>query len=375
MTAWRYALPSNAASAADPSHLLLAASFLDGLSLPAQVAAWTILAATIFSIGLLLAILVLHLVNSRRTRRTELLSKQWLITLISPESVPSALHVEEGYLVAFMRTWLHLLESLRGDFRERLLSFLRRSEIPQHLRMRLRKAGAAERILCLETLGSVQDLFSTEAILPLVRESDPIVSLHAATALLSINPQDLIQELLPHFLWREDWPLSRVHSFLRAAPSDLVGEHLARFVRSCGPACPPRALRLLELLPHQARSEILTELLGNADPLPVSTQCILLGSIHDPGVANLARDRIRHPQWPVVLAAVRALGRVGNLEDIPAMTDLLDHPQWWVRYRAAGAIVSLPQLKPIQVELLAAQHPDPLAGDMLRFALAERSLA
>lgn len=365
----------NAASAAESGPSGLVENIGRDLSLSGKIAAWSIAAATTTGLVLMAAILVLHFVNSRRSRRLERLRKEWLALLLSPDSRPSGFDVADRDIVPFLKTWLQLLESLRGEYREQLVSFLRRSPLAQKIRDRLRKAGLAERILCMEALGTLQDGFCTKTLEPLVQQSDPVISLHAATALLSINPQDWLPELLPHFLWRADWPLSRVHAFLREAPQHIVGENLERFIHLSQAACPPRALRLLSLLPHESCSRILSELLDPRIVLPVASECTLLSAIQDPGLARFARDRICHPQWPITLAAVRALGRVGNLEDVPRFIDLLDHPQWWVRYRAAGALAALPQLKPIQVELIAASHPDPMVGNMLRFALAERSLA
>lgn len=365
----------NADSAADPGLAPALENFARNLSLSGTIAAWSILAATTTGLVLMVAIIVLNLVNSRRSRRFERLRKEWLGILITPGSRPGDLDVADQDIVPFLKTWLQLLESLRGEYREQLVSFLRRSPLTQKIRDRLRKGGVAERILCMEALGTLRDSFCIKTLEPLVQQPDPVVSLHAATTLVSINPQDWLPELLPHFLWRADWPLSRVHAHLREAPQHIVGENLERFIHLSKAACPPRALRLISLLPHESHSRILNELLDPHIVLPTASECTLLAAIKDPGMAHFARDRIRHPNWPITLAAVRALGRVGNLDDIPLFTDLLDHPQWWVRYRAAGALAALPQLKPIQIELLAASHPDPLVGDMLRFALAERSLA
>lgn len=345
------------------------------LPLPAKIAAATTAGTALACIVLLLAILVLHWKTTRTTLRIEALNKMWMRWLLSFDSWTGGLPVEDRDLAPFMKSWLHLLESLRGDFRDRLIEALNGTSIPKRITARMEKVGVAERILSMETLGSLRDRSCVEQLRPLVTIADSIVSLHAATALLSIDPRGLLAELLPHLLWRDDWPLSRIHSHLRDAPADLVQEQLLGFIRATGSTCPPRALRLLDLLPHESRTRVIRELLEAIDPVPAASESILLSAIQDPSQADLVRDRIRHPRWTVLLPAVRALGRVGNPDDIPALVDLLAHPQWWVRYRAAGAIASLPQLKPIQVEMIAAGQADPLAQEMLRFALTERSLA
>ncbi|HNY31054.1 MAG TPA: HEAT repeat domain-containing protein [Fibrobacteria bacterium] len=368
-------MASNAALAPDP-HLKATLGLLwDGLGLSGRIAAWSVLATAIAGLSLLAAILAMHMVNTRAAFRRERLSREWLAWLLAQDSSPEDLRVEDRDLQDFMKTWLHLLESLRGEFRDRLVSLLALTGLPGRLTARLPKAGTAERILSMETLGSLGDRSCIELLRPMVRDPDPILSLHAATALVSIDPHGLLDELLPHFLWREDWPISRVHAFLKDAPQDIVQHQVSAAILGAGTACPLRALRLLDLLSHEIRAQVLRTLLRSPDPAPDASETLLLAAIRDPAQADLARDRIRHPRWTVLAAAVDALGRVGNPDDIPALSDLLEHPQWWVRYRAAGAIAALPQLKPIQVELLAASQRDPLAGEMLRFALSERSLA
>jgi len=76
----------------------------------------------------------------------------------------------------------------------------------------------------------------------------------------------------------------------------------------------------------------------------------------------------------VVVAALNTLALLGSREDVPKLLQLLGHKEWWIRYRAARALVMLPDMKPIEAELLASRHEDRYGREMLRYALSERNM-
>jgi len=79
-----------------------------------------------------------------------------------------------------------------------------------------------------------------------------------------------------------------------------------------------------------------------------------------------------HPEWRVRMAAARAIGKVGNREELPALLLLLRDQVWWVRYHAAHGLIRLEGLEPHELDALREGARDSFAADMLGQALAER---
>ena len=71
------------------------------------------------------------------------------------------------------------------------------------------------------------------------------------------------------------------------------------------------------------------------------------------------------------MAAARALGRIGQREELPVLLDLLRDTVWWVRYHAAQALARLDGLEPRELETMRENARDAYAADMLGQALAE----
>jgi HEAT repeat protein len=110
-----------------------------------------------------------------------------------------------------------------------------------------------------------------------------------------------------------------------------------------------------------------------------------LGSSTDPDVLMAAlaciEDRSdlpwavgasEHSEWRVRMAAARAIGRIGNREELPVLLQLLRDPVWWVRYHSAHGLVRLEGLQPHELLALHEGAKDSFAADMLSQALAER---
>lgn len=334
------------------------------------------IAATAFGIAALMAsILVLHLRATAKGRRIERLRAEWIACLLDPEPHPSRLMVEPADTEPFMVVWDQILQSVRGDYRDALVAFLHKTGVPELVRKRLKHGSLRERLLCASSLGSIQDEPSRPLLAELALGKDPFLSLAAAAALVRIHPRESVEMLLPHMVARHDWPLSRVHAALLEADPAMVSDELVGYAMAAMPDVPLRAIRLMALVRQESRSMLIRTLLMFQADMDWQSEAALLDEIQDPLLADLVRDRLSHPEWRVVVAALKAIGRIGDSDDIMAVYPLLEHAQWWVRYRAARTIASLPGIKPIEIELMASRHEDPYARDMLRFALSEQSLA
>jgi len=346
----------------------------NGQDLSARLAIWTIAAAGSAVVVLMGIILVLHWRAGWRMERADKLRGRWLSILLDP-ATKSRLVVGRGDLETFALVWAQLVESIRGDYRESLVAKVRDAGIPRLLRELARNGNLRQKLLYVHVLGSLKDVESRALLAEYALLEDPFLSMQAAAALLEIDPRQSLEMLLPHFVDREDWPLSRVHAALMELDVALVSEQLVSHILQALPDAPLRAVKLMGCVRQESRTMILRMLFNFQQEIPWETEAALLEQIQDPSLADFARERLTHPVWQVVVAACKALGRAGSEQDVAVLSGLLEHPQWWVRYRVARAIAGFPQVRPIEVEMLAARQTDPYARDMLRFALAEQSLS
>lgn len=343
--------------------------------LSGKVAVFAIAAAAVGIAALMASVLVLHLRATTRERRIERLRGEWIACLLDPRSPPSRLAVDPRDLEPFMKVWDQILESVRGEYRDALVEFLGRTRVPELARRRLKSGSLGERLLCASTLGSIRDEPSWRQLADLALAKEPFLSLAAAAAMIRIHPREAVETLLPHMVARHDWPLSRVHAALSEGDPATVSSEMVAYMMANMPDVPLRAIRLMALVRQESRSMLIRTLLLFQTDMDWETEAALLDEIQDPLLGDFARDRLSHREWRVVVAALKAIARVGDSDDVLAIHPLLENPQWWVRYRAAKAIAALPGIKPIEIELMASRHADPYARDMLRFALSERSLS
>lgn len=341
---------------------------------PARIALALFLLTTATVAFLAVAIVALHTRNDRAKRREKQWSDRWFLHLIDPDNHGPLAPLRPHQLLAFGALWTHIHDSMRGEIRSTLVEISRSAGTIPLCMDALRGGGRRERILAAGLLGNHLEEQAIPLLEPLVEDTDPFLSLACARALLRIAPVPQTPRLLPSLLRRGDWPLPVVHDLLSDLDPDLLSAHLPSTLLGWQPAPPPRAIRMLRLAREDVRVSLVETLLRRSSPIPQESEAALLREVIDPDQIHFVRRGLDSPHWPVVVAALNTMVRLGAREDLPRLTELVGHKEWWVRYRAARAIVLLPGMKAIEVELLAARHPDRFAKEMLRFALAERNL-
>jgi HEAT repeat protein len=135
----------------------------------------------------------------------------------------------------------------------------------------------------------------------------------------------------------------------------------------------PRLLRLHSAAQPEATRAAVVEVLARCKR-PDTLAAALATLWHPQDVAH-ARRLLSHDEWPVRVAAARALGRLGSAQDVDRLCVALGDRNWWVRYRAAQALCALPGLDEQVLRGLPGRLADRFAGDMLRQVLAEKAAA
>ncbi|MFC5462123.1 HEAT repeat domain-containing protein [Massilia niabensis] len=333
-------------------------------------AVWTGLAALALTLLLSLQIIGMRMTLSRRQRAEARALARWrpllnaAIVGDAPATLPPLLRADR---LPFLRLWVHLQGSLRGEAGEALNEFARRLGLDEDARTMLARGRRAARLLGALVLGHLRDRRAWPELLRLADQADNTLSLTALWALVRIDPEAAAEYLAPMFVEREDWALSHVAGILQQA-SGPAAAVLARLLPGLDEAKLPRALRIAEALritlPHKV---LRTALASAAVPVVIAA----LRSVLTPDTIDQVRALLAHEEWQVRVQAARALGRVGERADADRLVALLGDPEWWVRYRAAQALLELPSLRRADIEALCASLTDRFAADMLAQVMAE----
>jgi len=274
--------------------------------------------------------------------------------------------------VFFLRLWVQLQESLRGLESSSLIDVALRVGCDKFARGLLNEGNPAERLLAILALGHLGDRSAWRLLFNVARSKDTISSLSAVRALIQIDATKAASELLPLLLGRTDWPQARIAAMLQSEQASFAeplvnaanlakGEHLIRLLR---------LLEALRLQPPISRLSILL----SGDQLPD----IVIGALRvtlAPGLLPRVRELAGHADWRVRVQVAKVLGRIGELQDVVLLSNLLSDPEWWVRYCSACALIGLPFVSRPQVEVLRHSIEDPYARDILEQVLFEKAAA
>lgn len=325
------------------------------------------------SASLILYMLVLRVVQTRQQRRWQRCIATWRPLIAQcMESMPSDVpRLRRGEEFALLTLWNHTQECVRGDTTKRRLNILAQQAGLHHVGRRLlAKRGLYGRLLAVVTLGHLRDAPSWMALETLTADPRPALSLSAVRALMRIDVQHALPELLPALLNRREWPLSRVANMLAEAGPAQVSEPLLNALPGASDPELARLVRLLEFARGETLTTVMDRLLRHSNDEDVLLAC--LKSRHlPPHDAPAIRKLVRHPSWEVRTLAASALGRIGTRNDIPALTQALQDPVWWVRYRAARALVALPGVAGHELVDIRDGLDDAYATNMLDQAMAE----
>lgn len=335
---------------------------------------WTGIAALLLTLLLGLQIVRLRIALRARERRKARTLARWRPVLNaaivgdSPAQLPRLMASERLH---FIKLWVHLQSSLRGEAGAALNTIACRLGLDVEARAMLGRRARAERLLATLVLGHLGDRQAWPALLRLAALDDPTLSLAALWALVRIDPQAAAEYLTPLFIEREDWAMSHVAGILQQAGTPVAAV-LAGMLPRLDAQRLPRALRIAEALRVELPPAALaTSLASDAVPVVIAA----LRIVNTPLLQEPVRARLAHEDWQVRVQAVKALGRIGERADTARLAHLLADREWWVRYRAAQALVALPWMQRAELDALSAALEDRYAADMLAQVVAEQDAA
>jgi len=274
--------------------------------------------------------------------------------------------------IDILEEWNRTRTTVAGSATENLVSLAQHLDFPALAGRMLQKRQIKSKLLAIQTLGHLRGEQSWSAIVEAVASPNSALSITAAVALVDIDAEKAIPELVPMISIRRDWPQTRVAMFLRMAGSDIISEPMCRALRDGDPKSQIQLMKFAPLMDAETADRVADELVRNSHDAGVLAAALKLLSGHGglPRIDELAE----HEAWFVRMRAAQILGRAGLAEHLPLLETMLQDPDWWVRYRTAQAIAALPFLGPNALHQMQQRQTDPFARDMLGQAIAEAGL-
>lgn len=338
-----------------------------------QLALWTGIGAAVLAVLATALIIYLRFALIQRTRRETAFLTLWrpiLVKALGATFLSPLPNLDSGEQLFFLKLWVQLQESIRGPESPGLLNVARRVGCDAFARELLKSGNAAQQLLAILALGHFRDRLAWDLLVKVAGTPDTIRSYSALRALVQIDAVAAATVLTPLLLKRVDWPLARIAALLQSAQSAFAGPLLSVAEKAEGQQL-IRTMRILEALRLQPSRSRLVVLLASRQP--VDTVIGALRLTLAPTLLPRVRSLISHPDWRVRVHAAKALGRIGEFEDIPRLSKLLSDPEWWVRYRAANALIGLPFVNRAQIEMLSLSSADAYARNILEQVLFERA--
>jgi hypothetical protein len=337
------------------------------------VAFWVGMVVLALTLLLGLQIVRLRMGLRRRQRREARVLARWRPVLSAaiagepPGDLPPLPRADRLY---FIKLWVHLQASLRGEASASLVAIAQRLRLDEEARTMLMGRRRTERLLAGLLLGHLRDRGTWDELQRLAGLSDVTLSLTALWAMVRIDPDAAADALTPMFIARDDWAMSHVAGVLRQAPAPV-----ARVLLGLLPQLPrerlPRALRIADALQVEVPDELLARALDDAEDGAVAIVTAALRLVRLPGSRERVRALLAHDDWQVRVQSAKALGRIGDRSDVARLVALLGDREWWVRYRAAEALAELPWLSHPDLVQLRDGLTDRYAADMLSQVMAE----
>jgi len=344
----------------------------DGYSdLAVRAAAWT--GAGLFALTLLMmaAILAIRLRFLGRERRRQRFLSLWRPLFTEalyqlPANIPSP---RGGDRFLFLLLFNHFHSLVKGGEKEQLNTFATAAGLLPFALAALQKGSFPQKIAATHALGYLREASAFDALEELARSENTAIALAAAAAMTHVDPARAMRALIPLFAARADWPVSACELMLRDAGQAAVSGPLKDAVMEADEAAVPALLRFLHTAGGETAGECVRFWLARARS--DETLSAALQMLTDPRLRPSVRERLDHPVWHVRMQAVKALGRIGDREDVPDIVRALADREWWVRYRAARTLAELPFVSHNEFRAIREAQTDRYAREALDLAAAE----
>jgi HEAT repeat protein len=232
----------------------------------------------------------------------------------------------------------HLGLLLRGDDRERLVSFVEDQRLLERAAREARHGSRRKRVEAIRLLGAIGDPRALDALAHAVREEeDGDIRLEAATMLARLDGLPPADELIA-ILRLADSPITPLH---RALFRTLAANHPRDLFVVARVDLPPPVRALVTDALGWTEDYAALDLLAaaSADPHPPVRVAAIdaANRLGHPAAARWIMALLDDPEPPVRARAIRACQSMDLRNSLPAIARLRADPSPWVRLRAQQA--------------------------------------
>ena len=293
-------------------------------------------------VALTLGVKLVRSVNERTTEsKRNRLESALDESLATGELHPDLRHLGDGETDLLAILMVEYLSVLRGAERERLVRLAEESGLVRTYFSRLRARNRWRKARAAENLGYFGGPEAVGPLTELLSYPDETVRAVAARALARIGTPDAAEALArtlndPSELTR----LRMAENLERIGP--LATGPLIEALESGNPQARVLAARILGNLRAAEAGPSLCREMREGSLTDVRAQAALaLGRIGDleyvPALQRAAGDE----DWPVRAQTANALGMIGDLSTIPTLQKLAVEREWWVRLNASRALANI----------------------------------
>jgi HEAT repeat protein len=292
-------------------------------------------------------------------------------TALEEGTVPALPSLKRRDVPHVLDEWNAIHDALRGAGTERLNELAGRLGFRERALDLIRSRDVSARILAMRTMGHLQEGGEAWQLLEAQLAShNTLVSFYAAAAMLQVDAQRAMPDVVGQLARREKWPGEAVARLIREAGTDIAREPLRALVLSVEPARVSLLLPWLGKVDAALASELAARILRR-ETADVRILSAALAVLQDTALLPMVRPLVRSPDFVVRKNLATALGRLGGLEDAATIVELMGDKVWWVRYRAAQALTTLRGMTRERLAAVRASLTDRFARDMLDHVTAE----
>lgn len=344
-------------------------------------AVWGIVVMVILVLLALVYIFVFRLgflISSFRRRRVE---AEWndvfryLRTGEEPESYPP---ISRGEKPIFLEYWLENRELANERFGVMLDELARRTRLDKTI-VQILDPGKFEVMpskvwlqgIAIAAIEFVDTEDTREALLEMTKSENLFLVVQACTVSAKLRVKGYEKEII-QTMFR--FPSDAPEIFARV--SQAGGSDVLHFLQPFLDRMPHHTVMNFISLAEESHDDSLVPILlhrlqRTQQQEEIAAIIRTLGQFEFPGLRNAIVPYLEHPNLYVRIQAARAMGQVGQPDDIEKLKPLLSSSEWWLRYRTAQAICRLSKNEWQKLEALRASLKDAYAKDIIQHAYEE----
>ena len=288
-----------------------------------------------------------------------------------PDDLPS---FDKKFIQDFVAEWNNLYEKLGGPSHANLIEIARRLDTHRSAIKMLISSHTKIQLMGIITLGNMKTAGAWNILTSIAKSENTILSMAAYRALILINRDRALDELLPTLLKRLDWPPTMVARIIKDTDTLKVCNLIEKTCVTANEEQLINLVQYLNMLNCMCSHNVFSEILKNTKHSEKIIS-LTLSELNDPTAIDLVRGFTTHTNWNVRAQAAAALGNIGAEEDITLLFSLVSDEKWWVRYKAAKALAKLPYVNVKNLKGIQETHPNKMAKEILNQVIAEQNLS